>query len=115
MNKFAKYLLVGLGVFVGLIVLLNVVIPKPKMTDTSEFEKQIEQLKNENLELIKKQIVLDSSNADYERRIQDIELKLTDLGQSKIIIQKIYSDKINKSKDATPSDLDTFFRKRYNY
>ena len=115
MNKLLKYFLIGVGVFIAFIVLLNVIIPKPKTTDTSEFEKQIENLKNENLELLKKQAVLDSINLDYEERIQNIEDKLTDLGQSKVIIQKIYSDKIQKSKESTPSDLDTFFKKRYNY
>ena len=115
MSKFLRYFLIGLGVFVGIVILLNIIIPKPKMTDTSDFEKQIEDLKNVNIELIKKQIVLDSTNAQYEQRIEEIENRLMDVGQSKIVIQKIYSDKIQKSKTSSPSDLDSFFKQRYNY
>jgi hypothetical protein len=115
MNKFLKYFLIGLGVFIGIIVLLNIVIPKPKMSDTSDIENKIKALDRINLELIKKQTVLDSVDAEYRARIEDIETRLMDIGQSKIIVQKIYSDRIQKSKQSTPSDLDTFFRDRYKY
>jgi hypothetical protein len=116
MNKYVKYLLIGLGIVIGIIILINVLTPKVTLPqNTQDLQKKIEDLEANNLELIKKQIELDSLTADYDARIEDIEARLTDVGTSRVIIQKVYSDKITKSRTSTPSDLDTFFKQRYNY
>jgi hypothetical protein len=116
MNKYAKYALIGLGIVIGVIILVNVLTPKVVLPqDTKELQKKIEDLEANNLELIKKQIEIDSLTAQYDARIEEIEARLTDVGTSRVVIQKIYSDKITKSKTSTPSDLDTFFKQRYNY
>ena len=116
MNKYAKYALIGLGIVIGVIILVNVLTPKVVLPqDTKELQKKIEDLEANNLELIKKQIEFDSLTVQYDARIEEIEARLTDVGTSRVVIQKIYSDKITKSKTSTPSDLDTFFKQRYNY
>jgi hypothetical protein len=116
MNKYAKYALIGLGIVIGVIILVNVLTPKVVLPqDTKELQKKIEDLEANNLELIKKQIEFDSLTAQYDARIEDIENRLTDVGTSRVVIQKVYSDKITKSRTSTPSDLDTFFKQRYNY
>lgn len=116
MKIYLKYFLIGVGVILGIVILVNIFTPKITLPqDTENYQKKLEDLEKNNLELIKKQIELDSLAANYDKRISDIETRLEDVGQSKIIIQKIYNDKINKSKTASPSDLDTFFKQRYNY
>ena len=116
MNTFLKYFLIGVGIVIGIVILVAIFTPKVTLPqDTIEMQKKIDDLEKNNLELIKKQIEFDSASADYEQRIQDLELKISDVGASKVIIQKVYSDKIRKSRSSTPSDLDTFFKKRYNY
>jgi hypothetical protein len=116
MNKYVKNVLIGVGAVIALVIIINLLTPRVALPEEiKEMQKRIDSLQKNNLELIKKQIDIDSSNANYEQRISDIESRLLDVGQSKIIIQKIYNDKINKSRNATPSDLDSFFKQRYNY
>jgi hypothetical protein len=116
MNKYVKYALIGLGIVIGIIILVNILTPKVVLPqDTEELQKKIQDLEANNLELIRKQIEIDSLTAQYDARIEDIENRLTDVGTSRVIIQKVYSDKITKSRTSTPSDLDTFFKQRYNY
>jgi ABC-type Fe3+-hydroxamate transport system substrate-binding protein len=116
MKTYVKYFLIGIGVIIGIVILVNILTPKVVLPqDTKDLQKKIEDLEANNLELIKKQIEIDSLTAQYDARIEDIEARLTDVGTSRVVIQKIYSDKITKSKTSTPSDLDTFFKQRYNY
>lgn len=116
MNVYLKYFLIGLGIILGVFIVVKLLTPKTVLpAELKEFETRIENLRKNNLELIKKQIELDSLTAEYDERLQDIEFRLANVGTSKIIIQKIYNDKINKSKDATPSEVDSFFKQRYKY
>ena len=116
MKTYVKYFLIGIGVVIGIIIIVNILTPKVVLPqDTQDLQKKIEDLEANNLELIKKQIEFDSLTAQYDARIEDIENRLTDVGTSRVIIQKVYSEKITKSRTATPSDLDTFFKQRYNY
>ena len=116
MNTYVKYFLIGIGTIIGIVILVNILTPKVVLPqDTQGLQKKIEDLEANNLELIKKQIEIDSLTAQYDARIESIENRLTDVGTSRVIIQKVYSDKITKSKTSTPSDLDTFFKQRYNY
>jgi len=116
MNTYLKYFLIGLGIILGIFIVVKLLTPKAiSLQESKEFEVKIEDLKKNNLELIKKQIELDSLTAEYDERLQDIEFRLSNVGTSKIIIQKIYNDKINKSKEATPSEVDSFFKQRYKY
>jgi VIT1/CCC1 family predicted Fe2+/Mn2+ transporter len=116
MNTYLKYFLIGLGIILGVFIVVKLLTPKTiSSQEVKEFETKIDDLRKNNLELIKKQIELDSLTAEYDERLQDIEFRLSNVGTSKIIIQKIYNDKINKSKEATPSEVDSFFKQRYKY
>ena len=116
MKVYLKYFLIGVGIILGIVILVNIFTPKITLPqDTKELQKKIEDLEVNNLELIKKQIEFDSLTAQYDARIEDIENRIGDIGSSRVIIQKVYSDKITKSRTSTPSDLDTFFKQRYNY
>jgi hypothetical protein len=116
MKIYLKYFLIGVGIILGIVILVRLFTPRITLSqDTEGYQQKLENLEKNNLELIKKQIELDSAAADYELRISNIEIRLEDVGQSKIIIQKIYNDRITKSKTSSPSDLDTFFKQRYNY
>ena len=116
MKTYVKYFLIGIGVIIGIVILINVLTPKVVLPqDTEELQKKLEDLEANNLALIAKQIEIDSLTAQYDARIQSIENQLTDVGTSRVIIQKVYTNKITKSKTATPSELDSFFKQRYNY
>ena len=116
MNTYLKYFLIGIGVVIGVVILVKIMTPKVVLPqEETELVKKLEDLEKNNLELIKKQIEIDSINVSYEERIQELETKIMDVGQSRVIIQKIYSDKIQKSKKSTPSEVDSFFKQRYNY
>jgi hypothetical protein len=116
MKTYVKYFLIGIGVIIGIVILVNILTPKVVLPqDTKDLQKKIEDLEANNLELIKKQIEFDSLTAQYDARIENIENQLVDVSTSKVIIQKVYTNKISKSRTSTPSDLDTFFKQRYNY
>jgi hypothetical protein len=116
MNTYLKYFLIGFGVVIGILILVNIFTPKVVLTeDIKDLEKKIEGLQANNLELIKKQIEMDSLAVEYQSRIEIIENRLVDVSTSRVIIQKIYTDKIKDAQDDTPSQVDSFFKSRYKY
>lgn len=116
MKTYVKYFLIGIGVIIGIVILINVLTPKVVLPqDTEELQKKLEDLEANNLALIAKQIEIDSLTAQYDLRIENIENQLIDATTSRVIIQKVYTNKISKSKTATSSELDSFFKQRYNY
>jgi hypothetical protein len=116
MNTYLKYFLIGFGVVIGILILVNIFTPKVVLTeDIKDLEKKIEGLQANNLELIRKQIEMDSLAVEYQSRIEIIENRLVDVSTSRVIIQKIYTDKIKDAQDDTPSQVDSFFKSRYKY
>jgi hypothetical protein len=116
MKTYLKYILIGLGIILGMVILVDVFTPKAVLIqDLRNAERNIKNLEKVNSDLVKKQIRIDSVSLIYVKKLDSIQKKLDSIQPNKIIIKKEHTEKINKSKEATPSETDSFFKSRYKY
>lgn len=112
-----KTLLIILGVV--LVIILAVVIftnlPARKEEPTEFIKKQVDSLAKANAELQAKQAALDSTSRVYQDALIDLDWKVQNVGEKKTIIREYYRDKVKEPANYTPKQVDSFFKKRYNY
>ena len=104
----------------GLIVLAIIISlltqpPVPKIEHPDVIKKQVDSLAKANAELEARQAALDSAARVYEGAIIDLDWKIQNVGRDKTIIKEYYHEKVKEPKGYTPKQVDSFFKKRYNY
>lgn len=104
-----------IGAMVLLFILINIFTKKEKMKEQEYIKAQIDSLNKVNLELKAKQDSLDKTSKKFEDVIIQLDWKLQNVGENKTIIKEYYHEKKEKTKKYTPSQLDKFFKNRYNY
>lgn len=112
-----KTLLIILGVV--LVIILAVVIftnlPAKKEESTEFIKKQVDSLAKANAELQVKHAALDSTSKIYQDALLDLDWKVQNVGHDKTIIREYYREKVKQPANYTPKQVDSFFKKRYNY
>ena len=112
-KQLLKY--VGLGI-IGLIVMYYMILlltPKPKMP--TEDKAKIDALTQANIAIEKRQNTLDSLIGTYQTKIDSIDIKLDNVKEKTTIIREYYREVGQKVDKFTPSQIDSFFKARYNY
>ena len=87
--------------------------PTPQPNDF--VKKQIDSLAKANAELQAKHAALDSASKTYEDAIIELDWKVQNVGEKKTIIREYYHDRVKEPSKYTPKQVDSFFKKRYNY
>ena len=100
-------------VVVGVLLYIN--IPSKKEEPVEFIKQQVDSLAKANAELQAKHQVLDSMSKTYQIQIYDLDWKLSNVGHDKTIIREYYHDKVKEPATYTPKQVDSFFKKRYNY
>jgi uncharacterized protein YxeA len=112
-----KTLLIILGMV--LVIILAVVIftnlPAKKEESTEFIKKQVDSLAKANAELQVKHAALDSTSKIYQDALLDLDWKVHNIGRDKTIIREYYREKVKQPANYTPKQVDSFFKKRYNY
>ena len=112
-----KTLLIILGVV--LVIILTVIVftnlPSKKEESTEFIKKQVDSLAKANAELQVKHAALDSTSKIYQDVLLDLEWKVQNVGHDKTIIREYYREKVKQPANYTPKQVDSFFKKRYNY
>jgi hypothetical protein len=103
--------LIVLAIIIGLLTQPSV----PKIEHPDVIKKQVDSLAKANAELQAKQASLDSAAKVYEGAIIDLDWKIQNVGRDKTIIKEYYHEKVKEPKAYTPKQVDSFFKKRYNY
>lgn len=103
--------LIVLAIIIGLLTQPSV----PKIEHPDVIKKQVDSLAKANAELQAKQAALDSAAKVYEGAIIDLDWKIQNVGRDKTIIKEYYHEKVKEPKGYTPKQVDSFFKKRYNY
>jgi len=103
--------LIVLAIIIGLLTQPSV----PKIEHPDVIKKQVDSLAKANAELQAKQAALDSATKVYEGAIIDLDWKIQNVGRDKTIIKEYYHEKVKEPKGYTPKQVDSFFKKRYNY
>ena len=94
-------------------VLVYLAIPKPNMP--TNLKANIDSLTISNKKLMRSQEHMDSTIASYESTIKDIDNHITNIKAKTVIVNKYYNDLGQQVDQYKPSQVDSFFKSRYNY
>ena len=112
-KQLLKY--VGLGI-IGLVVMYYMILlltPKPQMP--LEDKAKIDALIQANIVIEKRQDSLDNLISTYQTKIDSINIELGSVKEKTTIIREYYHEVGQKVDKFTPSQIDSFFKIRYNY
>lgn len=115
-----KNSLIKFGLYiVGIIIIVYLV--KPLFTKISKYQENtemlriIDSLKQESIMLKQQQISLDSQSVIFDEKIQELDGRVEEIELSKEKSKQTHHTKIQTSKQYTPNQVDSFFKKRYSY
>jgi hypothetical protein len=112
----SKYGKTALYVVGGLIVMyLMIYVFTPKSELPLEYKHALDSLNRANAELIAKQKQIDSTIASYQKQIFDLDYAIGNIQTKKTEIHNHYQIINEKVGKYTPTQVDSFFRSRYNY
>lgn len=111
-----KYYKAFFTVVVGLFVLYGVIyLATRKPQIPTEYKNALDSLAKENAALRDKQAQVDSAIASYQSQIFDIDYAIGNIKQKETVIKEYYHEVSNKVGEYTPTQVDSFFKARYNY
>jgi hypothetical protein len=109
-GKIGFYIIGGLLVLFGL---LWVTTRQPKMP--ADIKATIDSLTNVNKQLIEHQKQIDSTIAVYETEINQIDNQVDNIKEKTTIVREYYHEVGQQAGKYTPTQVDSFFKSRYNY
>jgi len=113
LNKYKKqiaYVIVGLFVLYGIIWLAT---RKPQIP--ADIKATIDSLTNVNKQLIEHQKQIDSTIHVYEAEVKQVDYQIDNIKEKTTIIKEYYHEVSQQVNNYTPTELDSFFKARYNY
>ena len=113
LNKYKKqiaYVIVGLFLLYGIIWITT---RKPQMP--ADIKATIDSLTNVNKQLIEHQKQIDSTIHVYEAEVKQVDDKIDNVKEKTTIIKEYYHEQSQQVNNYTPTELDSFFKARYNY
>ena len=113
LNKYKKqiaYVIVGLFLLYGIIWLAT---RKPQMP--ADLQATIDSLTNVNKQLIEHQKQIDSTIHVYEAEVKQVDNQIDNIKEKTTIIKEYYHEVSQQVNNYTPTELDSFFKARYNY
>lgn len=94
-------------------VLAYFLIPKPSMP--ADLKASIDSLTIANKKLMQSQQHMDSAITAYEAEVNKIDSHITHIKSQTTIVNKYYNDLGQQVDHYQPSEVDSFFKSRYNY
>ena len=86
---------------------------KPQMP--IEYKAVIDSLTNANKQLIEHQKQIDSTIAVYEKEVNQIDFQVDHIKEKTTIVREFYHEASQAAEQYTPTQVDSFFKARYNY
>lgn len=113
LNKYKKqigYIIIGLWVVYGVIWLGT---RQPQMP--ADIKATIDSLTAANKQLLEKQKQIDSTIAVYQTEIDQIDFQVSNIKEKTTIVREYYHEVGQQAGKYTPTQVDSFFKARYNY
>jgi hypothetical protein len=104
------YIILGLFLLYGII---WITIRKPQIP--VELQATIDSLTNVNKQLIEHQKQIDSAIHIYEAKVKQVDYQIDNIKEKTTIIKEYYHEQSQQINTYTPTELDLFFKARYNY
>jgi len=115
-SKVKKYIRPTLYVIGGLILLYGLIYLFTKKDQMSpEMKAAIDSLTKANVQLVEKQKQLDSTISVYKLQVDAVDGKIDNIKEKTIIIREYYHEQIQAVDKYTPTEVEGFFKHRYNY
>jgi len=114
MNKINNKMIIN--VVIGIILLCVFVflaIPKPSMP--ADLRASIDSLTTQNRKLIEHQKRMDSAISAYQSQVNQIDNHISHIKSQTTIVNKYYNDLGQQVDQYKPTQVDSFFKSRYNY
>ena len=107
---------IGLYVALGFILMYGLIwLTTPKPTMPPDLKATIDSLAKVNAELTARQDFIDSTIGVYEMKANKIDVKINSVKNNIAIIREQYRDQVQVVSTYTPTQVDSFFKARYNY
>lgn len=108
--KLGVYVIVGL-LFLYLLILVTT--RKPQIP--ADIKNTIDSLTAANKELLEKQKRIDSTIAIYETKVNEVDFQIDNIKEKTTIVREYYHEVGQQAGKYTPTQVDSFFKSRYNY
>jgi predicted RNase H-like nuclease (RuvC/YqgF family) len=108
--KVALYVIAGFVLLYGIIYITT---RKPQMP--AEYKTTIDSLVIKNKELEQQQKQLDSTIQTYKARVEQVDTRINNIKEKTTIVKEYYHEQIQTVSSYTPTQLDSFFKARYDY
>jgi len=106
----------GLYVVVGLLFLLSIIwITTRKPQIPADIKATIDSLTNVNKQLLEKQNQIDSTIAVYGIKVNEVDFQIDNIKEKTTIVHEYYHEVGQQAGKYTPTQIDSFFKVRYNY
>ena len=112
-KKNYKTILIVIGSLFLLYGIIWIATRKPQMP--TDYKNAIDSLKADNVALRGKQKQVDSTIASYQKQIFDLDYAIGNIKAKEVIIKEYYHEVSGKVDKFTPTQVDSFFKSRYNY
>ena len=109
-SKLGLYIVLGLLAILGV---LWVTTRQPQMP--TNIKATIDSLSAINKQLLERQKQIDSTIAVYETEINQIDNQVDNIKEKTTIVREYYHEVGQQSGKYTPTQVDSFFKARYNY
>jgi hypothetical protein len=113
LNKYKKqiaYIIVGLFLLYGVIWIAT---RKPQMP--ADLQSTIDSLTNANKVLIEHQKQIDSTIHVYETEVRQVDYAIDHIKEKTTVIKEYYHDVSQQVEHYDATQIDSFFKSRYNY
>jgi len=113
LNKYKKqitYVIVGLFLLYGIIWITT---RKPQMP--AEYKAAIDSLNKANAILAAEQKKLDSTITTYETKVDEVDIQIDNIKEKTTIVKEYHHEVIQQVNHYDATQVDSFFKSRYNY
>jgi hypothetical protein len=93
--------------------MIRLFTPKPQMP--AEYKVAIDMLNTTNNSLISRQKQIDSVTQAYNDKINELIIRISNIKEKTIVIKEYYHEVSQAADKFTPTQVDSFFKARYNY
>ena len=112
-SKTIGKLFIAIGGVIFLYLFILLVTPKPGMP--ADIKATIDSLTSVNKQLIEHQQQIDSTINAYEAEVDQIDFQVGNIKEKTTIVREYYHEVGQQAAQYTPTQVDSFFKARYNY
>lgn len=113
LNKYKKqiaYVIIGLFLLYGIIWIAT---RKPQMPE--EYKSVIDSLTKANAALAVEQKKLDSAITTYETKVDKVDSQIGDIKEKTVVVKEFHHEIIQQVDHYNATEVESFFKTRYNY